>query len=295
MLQKQRTSNANKIISNDDDLTQHEMQKFKDSRPSTPITSDGVINAAKVRLNQKRSLSRVSSSSENSLSSDRDIKLKITRSNSEQYSNGAAEAIDSIETTTPSPPAPTQPLTNVNDGNDNDNDNVNDEQKQHIEPVQCDTSAQPTEEITELKESLPQQANEQTTAEIVIVENSAETTDITETTDNTEDKQEIQQKQESQVENSPNEKIIEIDNDSNSMNVECSSEQNAVQNGEDEAADLKNPLDALIRAASILNPRQFELPRELAIFPQFPGDEKGELKIFHHFFSILQSKMCNNF
>lgn len=37
------------------------------------------------------------------------------------------------------------------------------------------------------------------------------------------------------------------------------------------------PLDELIKAASILNPRQFELPRELEIHTQFPGNDKGKL------------------
>lgn len=36
------------------------------------------------------------------------------------------------------------------------------------------------------------------------------------------------------------------------------------------------PLDELIKAASILNPRQFELPREMNIYCQFPGGEKVE-------------------
>uniref|UniRef100_A0A1B0FKX6 PHD finger protein 12 n=1 Tax=Glossina morsitans morsitans TaxID=37546 RepID=A0A1B0FKX6_GLOMM len=36
------------------------------------------------------------------------------------------------------------------------------------------------------------------------------------------------------------------------------------------------PLDELIKAASILNPRQFELPRELEIHTQFPGNDKVE-------------------
>lgn len=35
------------------------------------------------------------------------------------------------------------------------------------------------------------------------------------------------------------------------------------------------PLDELIKAASILNPKQFELPRELEIHSQFPGNDKG--------------------
>lgn len=40
------------------------------------------------------------------------------------------------------------------------------------------------------------------------------------------------------------------------------------------------PLDELIRAAAILNPRQFELPRELSIFVKFPGDDKCKWKLF---------------
>lgn len=36
-------------------------------------------------------------------------------------------------------------------------------------------------------------------------------------------------------------------------------------------------LDELIRAASIMNPRQFELPREMEIYDQFPGTDKSEL------------------
>uniref|UniRef100_A0A1B0DF75 PHD finger protein 12 n=1 Tax=Phlebotomus papatasi TaxID=29031 RepID=A0A1B0DF75_PHLPP len=36
------------------------------------------------------------------------------------------------------------------------------------------------------------------------------------------------------------------------------------------------PMEELIRAASILNPRQFELPREMEMHHQFPGDDKLE-------------------
>lgn len=35
------------------------------------------------------------------------------------------------------------------------------------------------------------------------------------------------------------------------------------------------PLDELIRAATIMNPRQFELPREMEIYDQFPGTDKS--------------------
>lgn len=293
MLQKQRTSNATRAISHDDDLTQHEMQKFKDSRPSTPITNDGVINAAKVRLNQKRSLSRVSSCSENSLSSDRDIKMKISRSNSEQYSNGA-EAIDSIETTTTTitaappqvaaiesvtpvavslPPTTTTTTTNVDDKDSGDS--VSDEQKPLSEVAQCESTAQPTEVTvaTELNEPSEETVEKSTTADAAN-DKSPETPSIDDT----------EQKQESQVESTASVQVIEIDNDSdNKMNVDSNSAEKTVQNGdaidEDVAVNLKTPLDELIRAASILNPRQFELPRELAIFPQFPGDEKGELHL----------------
>ncbi|KAG4078348.1 hypothetical protein HA402_013058 [Bradysia odoriphaga] len=38
----------------------------------------------------------------------------------------------------------------------------------------------------------------------------------------------------------------------------------------------KSPFDELIKAAAILNPRQFELPRNMNIFVQFPGGDKIE-------------------
>lgn len=40
--------------------------------------------------------------------------------------------------------------------------------------------------------------------------------------------------------------------------------------------DLRTPWDELIRAASIMNPRQFQLPREMSVFVKFPGDDKGK-------------------
>ncbi len=39
---------------------------------------------------------------------------------------------------------------------------------------------------------------------------------------------------------------------------------------------VKSPFDDLIKAAAILNPRQFELPRNMSIFVQFPGDDKSK-------------------
>lgn len=41
----------------------------------------------------------------------------------------------------------------------------------------------------------------------------------------------------------------------------------------------KSPFDELIKAAAILNPRQFELPRNMNIFVQFPGDDKSKFVV----------------
>lgn len=41
----------------------------------------------------------------------------------------------------------------------------------------------------------------------------------------------------------------------------------------------KSPFDELIKAAAILNPRQFELPRNMNIFVQFPGGDKSKFCI----------------
>lgn len=39
---------------------------------------------------------------------------------------------------------------------------------------------------------------------------------------------------------------------------------------------IKSPFDELIKAAAILNPRQFELPRNMNIYVQFPGGDKSK-------------------
>lgn len=40
------------------------------------------------------------------------------------------------------------------------------------------------------------------------------------------------------------------------------------------------PLDELIRAASVMNPKQFELPKELELHCQFPGSDKSKFVAF---------------
>lgn len=44
----------------------------------------------------------------------------------------------------------------------------------------------------------------------------------------------------------------------------------------EEEVKITTPMDELIKAATIMNPRVFELPRELEIFSQFPGEDKSE-------------------
>ena len=41
---------------------------------------------------------------------------------------------------------------------------------------------------------------------------------------------------------------------------------------------ITNPMDLLVAAASSMNPRQFELPREMLVPIIFPGTDKGKLK-----------------
>ena len=43
-----------------------------------------------------------------------------------------------------------------------------------------------------------------------------------------------------------------------------------------ETDKVKSPFDELIKAAAILNPRQFELPRNMNIYVQFPGGDKSK-------------------
>jgi hypothetical protein len=47
-------------------------------------------------------------------------------------------------------------------------------------------------------------------------------------------------------------------------------------------------MEALVKAARIMNPRQFELPREMKIPCLFPGTEKGKpFKIYLQYFTKI--------
>lgn len=321
MIKKQRALNATKGIANDDELAQSEIQRIKDSRPSTPITSDGVINAAKVRLNHKRSLSRVSSSSENSLSSDRDIKAKIIRHDSDQNSNSngceiiatiddnardtetidVRNAIKDVEEHKESNDE-VQPLsqqseqeqsieylieeTSVEEHSDEKKDHEFNDVISSEDVIETnETNENPLEQITKIDEAQPIQDEEKMEIDENPNELAKETSELpsSETNEINEKPPEIidvNENDESHVEVQPNAETTEVENDNdqlNSNNCEID-ESEATQTSETDdetTTDFKSPFDELIRAASILNPRQFELPRELTIYPQFPGDEKG--------------------
>ena len=44
----------------------------------------------------------------------------------------------------------------------------------------------------------------------------------------------------------------------------------------EESASPSNPLDVLIKAAMSMNPKQFELPRDMSVSMPFPGTDKGK-------------------
>lgn len=62
----------------------------------------------------------------------------------------------------------------------------------------------------------------------------------------------------------------EIKTENDSAPIESSEHSNG-----ESSTQLRTSLEQLIYAASIMNPKQFELPREMNIFPKFPGDDKG--------------------
>lgn len=41
-----------------------------------------------------------------------------------------------------------------------------------------------------------------------------------------------------------------------------------------------SPMEILVKAAKVMNPKQFELPREMKIPCNFPGTEKGTLLLY---------------
>lgn len=69
-------------------------------------------------------------------------------------------------------------------------------------------------------------------------------------------------------------KCVEMNVENSIENVEKLKNEN---NDENEIAScVRSSLDELVKAASLLNPKQFELPREMTIYPRFPGDDKGD-------------------
>lgn len=275
MLQNQRKPNVSKLnVILDENIAHNETQNYSDSRSSTPNIADDQINAAKIRLGQKRNSSRVSSCSENSTYIDKEVRIKIQRINATDAVNGNEMKMSNtvIESYSVRP----QEINTPNQ------DSVENEKENKID---SEPSEEPTIDVDETSET--------TTTATTIATTFTDSDEVNEK----EEENETEKREEEKVSSEDNSNLesiydiqIEIEGDSteNAPNQEVSSEPidkvKDVHNGEmlpeikniDEVeVNVKTPLDELIRAASILNPRQFKLPRELNIFPQFPGDEKG--------------------
>ncbi|XP_069683986.1 PHD finger protein 12 [Periplaneta americana] len=67
---------------------------------------------------------------------------------------------------------------------------------------------------------------------------------------------------------------------------------NEKRSRKDESAPFTNPLDVLVKAASAMNPKQFELPREMGMSIPFPGTDKipGPSKISNRRNSVAKKK-----
>ncbi|XP_063696723.1 PHD finger protein 12 [Culicoides brevitarsis] len=68
------------------------------------------------------------------------------------------------------------------------------------------------------------------------------------------------------TEETPVEEVKNSDEKSENVTEEAKIEEPEIK--------LSSPLEELIKAATIMNPRVFELPREMEIFSQFPGEDK---------------------
>jgi hypothetical protein len=64
----------------------------------------------------------------------------------------------------------------------------------------------------------------------------------------------------------------------------------------DESTSLPtNPMEVLVKAASAMNPKQFELPREMGMSIPFPGTDKGKsLCIIVACYSVPPSFLSNH-
>lgn len=275
MLQNQRKTNASKLdVILDENATHNETQNCSDSRSSTPNIVDGQINAAKIRLGQKRNSSRVSSCSENSACIDKEVRIKIQRIDDTDAINGNEMKL--LNTVIESYSVQQQQISTPNQ------DSVENEKENKID---SELSEEPMIDVDETPATTTTTTIATTFSDSVEViekeEEATETEKIEEEKGSSEDNSNLDSNSEAQIE-------IERDSTENTPNEDITSESidavECVQNGEmlpeientnEEEVNVKTPLDELIRAASILNPRQFKLPRELNIFPQFPGDEKG--------------------
>lgn len=273
MLQNQRKTNATKLnVILDENATHNETQNYSDSRSSTPNIADGQINAAKIRLGQKRNSSRVSSCSENSTCIDKELRIKIQRidatdavnGNDMKLSNTVIESysLQQQQLNTPNQDSVENEKENNIDSEPSEEPSINVDKTPATTTTTIATTFTDSDEVNEKEEENESERREE--PRVSIEDNS-----------NLEINYEVQIEIEGDsTENTPNADITRepMDKVEGVQNGEMLPE---IENNDDEEVNVKTPLDELIRAASILNPRQFKLPRELNIFPQFPGDDKG--------------------
>lgn len=184
--QLHKSSTKSRVNSIEQDLAQIEQR----SRPCTPDSSDVMLSAAKLRLMHKRSTSRVSSCSDRSTNTEREVK-QLPRV--------------STPPLPPPPPPPSQPLEAAQ--NSCAENGINGEPETSVNGI-------------------------------------ATTVTIDDAIDE-----------------------IKTEDEHGAESSECNEDRSAI--------NLRTSLDQLVYAASIMNPKQFELPREMNIFPKFPGDDKG--------------------
>lgn len=270
MLQNQRKTNASKLdVILDENATNNETQNFSDSRSSTP---DGQINAAKIRLGQKRNSSLVSSCSENSTCIDKEVRIKIQRIDDTDAINGNEMKLSN--TFIESYSVQQQQINTPNqDYVENEKENKIDSEPFEEPTINVDeTPATTTTITTTFVDSDEVNRKEEVKTETEKIE---EEKVSSEDNSNLESNCEVQiEIERDSTENTPTEEIT-IEPMGTVEGVHNGEMLPEIENTDEEEINVKTPLDELIRAASILNPRQFKLPRELNIFPQFPGDEKG--------------------
>lgn len=241
------------------------------SRPATPNGSE--LNAVKLRLNQKRSvsrsssLSRASSISDNGSNQDKekpkeskepiDPATPVVETSNEEKEKPIAGSVEMIES---------EQNTNV-ENKENEKEEKKEEEKKEEE---------------KRKEEKKVEDNEEKEKEEVKM-------DIDNVEENNKNEEKLGSKEEPTIEQELKEpkitenvivnNVIENENKSTGGSENIADDNKEIGNEEQSSEPFTtSAFDELIRAAAIMNPRQFELPREYNFYTKFPGDDRGILK-----------------